>query len=272
MRIIIVGDGKVGSTFAQRLSKAGHDVTIIDKRATALQHTSESLDIMAIEGNGTTLEIQREAGVEQADLLIAATNTDEQNLLTCLIAKRAGAKHTIARVRSPEYVKEISLIQEDLGLSLTINPELACATEMARVLRFPSAVKIDTFTGGRVEILKHCLSPNSPLVGIPLSELSRFKARVLICAVERGKEVFIPNGSFQLAAGDRISIMAQPRDAFLFFRKIGALPRQFGRLCSWAVDALPIIWLHKWRISARMSKSLSRTMPFAGPWQRLCPM
>ena len=211
MRIIIVGDGKVGSTFAQRLSKAGHDVTIIDKRATALQHTSESLDIMAIEGNGTTLEIQREAGVEQADLLIAATNTDEQNLLTCLIAKRAGAKHTIARVRSPEYVKEISLIQEDLGLSLTINPELACATEMARVLRFPSAVKIDTFTGGRVEILKHCLSPNSPLVGIPLSELSRFKARVLI-----------PNGSFQLAAGDRISIMAQPRDAFLFFRKIGA--------------------------------------------------
>ena len=115
MRIIIVGDGKMGSTFAQRLSKAGHDVTIIDKRATALQHTIESLDIMAIEGNGTTLEIQREAGVEQADLLIAATNTDEQNLLTCLIAKRAGAKHTIARVRSPEYVKEISLIQEDLG-------------------------------------------------------------------------------------------------------------------------------------------------------------
>lgn len=200
MRIIIVGDGKMGSTFAQRLSKAGHDVTIIDKRATALQHTIESLDIMAIEGNGTTLEIQREAGVEQADLLIAATNTDEQNLLTCLIAKRAGAKHTIARVRSPEYVKEISLIQEDLGLSLTINPELACATEMARVLRFPSAVKIDTFTGGRVEILKHCLSPNSPLVGIRLSELSRFKASVLICAVERGKEVFIPNGSFQLAA------------------------------------------------------------------------
>ena len=188
MRIIIVGDGKMGSTFAQRLSKAGHDVTIIDKRATALQHTIESLDIMAIEGNGTTLEIQREAGVEQADLLIAATNTDEQNLLTCLIAKRAGAKHTIARVRSPEYVKEISLIQEDLGLSLTINPELACATEMARVLRFPSAVKIDTFTGGRVEILKHCLSPNSPLVGIRLSELSRFKASVLICAVERPSE------------------------------------------------------------------------------------
>ena len=222
MRIIIVGDGKMGSTFAQRLSKAGHDVTIIDKRATALQHTIESLDIMAIEGNGTTLEIQREAGVEQADLLIAATNTDEQNLLTCLIAKRAGAKHTIARVRSPEYVKEISLIQEDLGLSLTINPELACATEMARVLRFPSAVKIDTFTGGRVEILKHCLSPTSPLVGIRLSELSRFKASVLICAVERGKEVFIPNGSFQLAAGDRISIVAQPRDASLFFRRIGA--------------------------------------------------
>lgn len=221
MRIIIVGDGKVGRTFARQLCRAGHDVTIIDKRATALQHSSE-LDIMAIEGNGTTLAVQREAGVEQADLLIAATNTDEQNLLTCLIAKRAGAQHTIARVRSPEYAKEINLIQEDLGLSLVINPEMACASEMARVLRFPSAVKIDTFTGGRVEILKHRLAPGSPLAGIRLMDLNKFKASVLICAVERGKEVVIPNGSFQLAAGDRISIVAQPRDASLFFRKIGA--------------------------------------------------
>lgn len=222
MKIIIVGDGKVGSTFAQQLSKAGHDVTIIDKRASALQHNSESLDIMSITGNGATLAIQREAGVEEADLLIAATNSDEQNLFTCLIAKRGGAKHTIARVRSPEYSREISLIKEDLGLSLSINPELACATEMARVLRFPSAVKIDTFAGGRVEIVKHIIAPSSPLVGLHLLDLFRLKVNVLICAVERGKEVFIPNGSFQLAAGDRISIVAQPRDAFLFFRKIGA--------------------------------------------------
>ena len=128
MKIIIVGDGKVGRTFAQQLSQAGHDVTIIDRQASALQHTSESLDIMSIQGNGATLAIQQEAGVEQADLLIAATDTDEQNLFTCLIAKRAGAKHTIARVRSPEYTREISLIREDLGLSLAINPELACAT------------------------------------------------------------------------------------------------------------------------------------------------
>ncbi len=209
--------------------------------------------------------------MEQADLLIAATNTDEQNLLTCLIAKRAGAKHTIARVRSPEYVKEISLIQEDLGLSLTINPELACATEMARVLRFPSAVKIDTFTGGRVEILKHCLSPNSPLVGIRLSELSRFKASVLICAVERGKEVFIPNGSFQLAAGDRISIVAQPRDASLFSAESARPPHRSGRLCFWVGDASPTTWPHRWRILAQMSKSLSRTTSFAGTWLRRCP-
>lgn len=222
MKIIIVGDGKVGRTFAQQLSQAGHDVTIIDRQASALQHTSESLDIMSIQGNGATLAIQQEAGVEQADLLIAATDTDEQNLFTCLIAKRAGAKHTIARVRSPEYTREISLIREDLGLSLAINPELACATEMARVLRFPSAVKIDTFAGGKVEILKHLIGPASPLVGIRLMDLNKFKANVLICAVERGKEVLIPNGSFTLAAGDRISIVAQPRDASLFFRKIGA--------------------------------------------------
>lgn len=223
MRIIIVGDGKVGNTFAQQLSKAGHDVTIIDKRATALQHTSDALDIMTVEGNGTTIATLREAGVEQCDLLIAATNADEQNLLTCLIAKRAGAQHTIARVRSPEYAREISLIQSDLGLSLVVNPELSCAREMARVLRFPSAAKIDTFSGGRMELLKHQLTDNSPLAGVRLADLGRFRASVLICAVERGKEIFIPNGSFQLRSGDRISIMAQPRDASLFFKKIGAL-------------------------------------------------
>lgn len=142
-------------------------MTIIDKRATALQHTSDALDIMTVEGNGTTIATLREAGVEQCDLLIAATNADEQNLLTCLIAKRAGAQHTIARVRSPEYAREISLIQSDLGLSLVVNPELSCAREMARVLRFPSAAKIDTFSGGRMELLKHQLTDNSPLAGRP---------------------------------------------------------------------------------------------------------
>ena len=271
MRIIIVGDGKMGSTFAQRLSKAGHDVTIIDKRATALQHTIESLDIMAIEGNGTTLEIQREAGVEQADLLIAATNTDEQNLLTCLIAKRAGAKHTIARVRSPEYVKEISLIQEDLGLSLTINPELACATEMARVLRFPSAVKIDTFTGGRVEILKHCLSPNSPLVGIRLSELSRFKASVLICAVERAKRSSFPTAASSWPPGTGSALWPSPGTPPCFSAESARPPHRSGRLCFWVGDASPTTWPHRWRILAQMSKSLSRTTPFAGTWLRRCP-
>lgn len=230
LKIIIVGTGKVGKTFAAQLARAGHDVTIVDRRKEALDHVADIQDVMSLQGNGTTLAIQREAGVETADLLIAATSTDEQNLLTCLIAKRAGAAHTIARVRSPEYAKEITLIKEDLGLSLAINPELTCAQEMARVLRFPSAVKIDSFARGKVELMKYRIPKDSPLVGVRLMDLGKFRADVLICAVERGREVTIPNGSFTLEAGDRISIIAKPKDASQFFRRIGALTSPVHRV------------------------------------------
>lgn len=230
MRIIIVGTGKVGRTFTRQLAKAGHDVVIVDRRKEALNVVSESMDVMSLQGNGTTLAIQEEAGVKDADLLIAAMDTDEKNLLTCLIARRAGAAHTVARVRSPEYAQEIRLIQEDLGLGLAINPELACATEMARVLRFPSAVKIDSFAGGKVELLKYRIPKESPLAGTRLADLSKFKANVLICAVERGREVIIPNGSFTLESGDRISIIAVPREAHRFFKGIGALTSPVRRV------------------------------------------
>ncbi len=159
MRIIIVGNGKVGSTFANQLSLAGHDVTIVDKRAGALQQSGSNLDIMTVVGNGATIDTLQGAGVSQADLLIATTSTDEMNVMVCLLAKKLGTKHTIARVRNPEFTKEINLLKEELGLSMTINPELACATEMARVLRVPSAIKVDSFAKGKVDIL------NLPLRG-----------------------------------------------------------------------------------------------------------
>ena len=221
MRIVIVGDGKVGRTFAEELSGAGHDVTVVDIRASALQQASDDLDIMAIEGNGSTYDAQMQAGVDKADLLIAATSTDEMNLLTCLIAKKIGARHTIARVRNPQYMRETNMIKDDLGLSMSINPELICATEIARVLRTPSAIKIDTFAQGKVEILKLQIREKSPLDGIRLLELGKFRARLLVCAVERGGEAYIPNGTFRLEAGDRISIVAAPREAANFFKRIG---------------------------------------------------
>ena len=225
MKIIIIGDGKIGSVLAEQLSKEQHEVTLIDKAAGPLEQSNNALDVMVVEGDGASHEIQKEAGVEQADLVIACTGEDELNLLCCLIAKKLGARHTIARVRNPKYVEELDLIKDDLGLSMAINPEAECATEMARVLRFPSALEIDTFAKGQVEILKLSIAVGSPLDGMALMEMGKFKAKVLICAVERGdKGVFIPTGTSRLQAGDRISIVARPVEAQRFFRQIG-VPR-----------------------------------------------
>ena len=210
MRIVIVGDGKIGSALAEQLSREGHEITIVDRSGAPLQRTVEDLDILSIEGNGATYATQLEAGVDEAELVIAVTAQDELNLLCCLVAKKIGAKHTIARVRNPEYAGELSLISDDLGLSLSVNPELICATEMARTLRIPSAIKTDTFFGGKVELLKFQLPADSPLAGRTLMELPGItRAKVLICAVERGEqEIHIPSGSFRLQAGDRISFVA----------------------------------------------------------------
>ena len=222
MKIVIIGDGKIGSVLAERLSKENHEVTLVDKSGHVLEHTNVDLDIMVVEGNGATHTVQLEAGADQADLVLACTGQDELNLLCCLVAKKLGAKHTIARVRNPEYVGELGLIQDDLGLSMSINPERECALEMARVLRFPSAIKIDTFANGRVEIFKVNIAETSPLNGLFLREMGQFKAKVLICAVERGeKDIFIPSGDFCLKAGDRISFVASPVEALRFFRQTG---------------------------------------------------
>ena len=220
MKIVIVGDGKIGSTLAEQLSREGHEITIIDRSGEPLQQTSEDLDILCIEGNGATYATQMEAGVDAADLLIAVTMSDELNLLCCLVAKKIGARHTIARVRNPEYSGELSLISEDLGLS--VNPELLCATEIARTLRIPSAIKTDTFANGHVELLKVQIPPDSILAGKTLMEMPGLvKSKILVCAVERGEQgIYIPSGSFRLEAGDRISFVASIRDAQAFFHQI----------------------------------------------------
>ena len=222
MRIVIVGDGKIGSALAEQLSREGHEITIVDRSGTPLQQTVEDLDILSVEGNGATFATQMEAGVDEAELVIAVTAQDELNLLCCLIAKKIGAKHTIARVRNPEYVGELPIISEDLGLSLSVNPELICANEMARTLRTPSAIKTDTFFGGKVELLKFQLPSDSPLAGKTLMELpSITKAKVLVCAVERGEqEIHIPSGQFRLQAGDRISFVSSCAGAQQFFRQM----------------------------------------------------
>ncbi len=220
MKIVIIGAGKIGLTLADQLAAENHEITVIDKQAESIE-ALKMLDVMSVEGNGISKEVQLEAGMDEADLAIAVMSTDEENLLACLIAKKLGVGNTIARVRNPEYSSGIRLIQDELGLSMALNPELASATEIARVMRTPSAIEIDTFARGRVEIFKVKLPENSPLAGKTLMELGKIQSGVLICIVERGDRVFIPGGSFMLQTNDRISFIAKPKIAAKFFQKIG---------------------------------------------------
>ena len=222
MKIIIVGCGKVGTTLAEQLNRENHDITLIDCDSEALQSISDSTDVMSVTGNGAVYQVQMEAGIKEADLLIATTNSDELNMLCCLIAKKAGNCHTIARIRNPEYSAEINYIREELNLSLAINPELAAAREIARLLRFPNAIKIELFAKGRTELLKFLIPKDSILDRMKVMDVvSRLKSNVLICAVERGDNVVIPDGNFEMRGGDKISFIAPHADCADFFRKAG---------------------------------------------------
>lgn len=222
MNIIIAGCGKVGGALAEQLSREGHDITVIDQKSDVVQRVTNAADVRGIVGNGASYNIQKDAGIETADLLIAVTNADEVNLLCCLIAKKAGGCQTIARVRNPIYHQEIRHIKDELGLSMAINPEWAAAMEAARLLRFPSAIEIDTFAQGRIELLRFRLTDRNPLCNQKIKDLSALsRCEVLICIVERNREVIIPGGDLELQAGDIISIVASPLNASRFFRMIG---------------------------------------------------
>lgn len=227
MQIIIVGCGKVGMTLAEELTNEGHNLVMIDTNASKIEAAIENFDVMGFVGNGSSFNVLLEADVEKADLLIAVTGSDELNLLSCLFAKKAGHCQTIARVRNPLYNKELGFIKEQLGISMIINPELAAATEIARILRFPTAIKIDTFAKGRVELLKFRLKPEYKLDGYRIADvIAQLKTDILVCAVERGSEVAIPNGDFVIRDNDRLTIIATPKNSISFFRKVGVITSQ----------------------------------------------
>ena len=221
MNIIIVGCGRVGETLAEKLNDDGNNVTIIDMSAKKVKNIANKFDIMGIIGNGATHAVQKEAGIDDADLLIAVTNSDELNLLCCMVAKKAGHCQTIARVKNPEYSKEAPFLKDELGLAMVINPEYAAAEEIARVLRFPSAIKIETFAKGRVELIKFKLPKNSRIVGMSVKELiSKLRCDVLVCTIERGENAYIANGNSVFEEKDIISIIASHKNAQDFFTKI----------------------------------------------------
>lgn len=222
MRIIIIGDGKVGYKIARQLSAEKYDVVMIDSDEKKLRYATDRLDIACVAGNGADAEVLKQADVSHADLVIACTSADECNMLSCLIAKKLGAKHTIARVRNPVYFRQIGIIKEDLHLSMAVNPELIVADEISRLLLFPDASQIETFVKGRVELIELPVGNESNLKGLTLAEMyNRFQIRLLVCAVERKEDVRIPDGDYRLQAGDKLHIAATHRDLERFFKLNG---------------------------------------------------
>lgn len=224
MKIIIIGNGKVGYTLAQQLSGDGedHDLILIDKNPGALRNADGVLDILCMEGSGASIQVLLEAGVRSADLVVAVTGSDELNIVCCLIAKKLGAKHTVARVRSPEYYKEANLLKREIGVSMIINPEYAAAQEISRLLRVPAAFSVEAFARGLVEMIGFPLLESDGMAGIPLAEYNRRHPNgVLMCAAIRGGEVFVPNGAFVPQVGDKVYIIGSQRETARFFESLG---------------------------------------------------
>lgn len=226
LSIIIVGCGRVGETLTSQLSSEGHDITIIDKNPDKVREISELYDVMGIVGNGASFGVQKDAGIDAASLIIAVTESDELNLLCCTVAKRVAGCSAIARVRNPEYSKEINYLRDKLGLAMIINPELEASREMVRILCLPTALEVDTFAHGQAEHIKFKIKPGTMLDGMSIATLGANTESILVCAVERAGEVHIPSGNFELKAGDIISFVAPRRVVKTFFKQIGAKTNQ----------------------------------------------
>lgn len=221
MKVVIIGDGKVGYNLAKNLSEDNCDVVLIDNNEQKLKAAINNLDINCFAGDGVSAEVQMEAGVPEADLVIACASTDELNMLSCLIARRIGAKHTIARVRNPIYYQQIDILKEDLRLSMVVNPEFAVANEIARNLIFPAASKVETFVKGRIELVEFPVREGNPVIGLKLADIYRkFQIKLLICAIEREDEVYIPDGEFVIQEGDKLHIAATHKEIEQFFNRM----------------------------------------------------
>lgn len=225
MNIIIAGAGKIGFTIAQYLSREGHNITVIDRSEERISLVNTTLDAMSICGR-VDIDLLRLAGAERADLLIAATDSDEANILCCMVARKLGVSHTIARVRQETHSREVFLLREELGLSLIINPDQAAAGEISRVLRFPTAAKVDTIARGQAELVELQLTADNPLCGMALRDYhTRFGNGTLICAVRRDENVLIPGGDFALRTGDRITVVGAPTSVHELFKSLNILKK-----------------------------------------------
>jgi trk system potassium uptake protein TrkA len=223
LQIIIVGCGKVGRTLVEQLSKEGHDITIVDKDAEKVQTISGLYDVMGVTGNGASYSVQMDAGIENSDLIIAVTDSDELNLLCCTVAKRVGHCAAIARVRTPDYSMEAGYLRDKLGLAMIINPEMEASREAVRILSVPTALEVNSFAHGQAEMIKIKVPEGNMLAGMKIARIGKeidILDKILICAVERGEEVYIPSGDFRIEAGDIISFVAPRMQAKAFLERI----------------------------------------------------
>ena len=222
MNIIIVGLGKLGITLTKQLVKEGHNLTLVDTNSEIVASLVDTYDVMGVCGNGVSCEILKEAGASKATLIISATDSDEVNILCCLIAKKMGTEHTIARVRNPGYASQMQFLRNELGISMIVNPEYETANEISRIIRFPSAASLDSFARGKVEIARVRIHSDNKFCDMPIHEIRRkCKAKVIICAVQRNEEVFIPSGDFIIRSDDAISITGTRAEISLFMKQSG---------------------------------------------------
>ena len=227
VKIIIAGAGKVGCSIARSLEAEGHDITLVDRDNETIEHVSNELDVICCLGSATNPDTLREAGAEHADVLMAVTESDEVNMICALAGKRLGAKYIVARIRDPEYLSQTEFLREAVGLSVIVNPEYECAKEISRILRFPSAVRVENFAKGSAEIIDYRVPEGSPLDGLTLKETAyRFGAKVLVTVVERGEEALIPNGDFTLHSGDKLCLMGEAAALRRFFTAVSGKRRR----------------------------------------------
>lgn len=221
MKIIIAGCGKVGYALSELLAAEGHDIVAIDQRSEKLAVVTGAFDIIGVNGNGTSFETLKEAGIATADLLIAVTGSDEHNLLCCMIAKKAGNCKTIARVRNPIYHNEIEYLRNEFGIASIINPDAAAAQEITQIVRFPFALKVDTLAKGHIHLVHFRVEEDSVLAGLTLQEIRhKLKHPMLVCTVTRGKEIFIPKGNFKIEAGDVLGVVAERGKVNAYFKQL----------------------------------------------------
>ena len=226
MKIIIAGAGRVGKTLAKTLSAEGHDITVIDQDAEVVGLVSNSVDVICVEGGATNPETLTEAGAAEADVIIAATQIDEVNMVCGIVAKKLGTKHVVARIRDTEYITQSDFFQDSLGLSYIINPEYESAREIARILRFPGAARVDEFSKSKAELVEYRVHAESRCKGMSLIKFSQtFRAKVLVGAVEREGDAIIPKGDFVLSEGDRLSLVGSARELRKLFTAMGEYRR-----------------------------------------------